>query len=111
MIPSGSRYEQSDKGFANAHSYDIYENSRFEDSTPPNLVFKTFSREATYLVTTLPLPPPPPAEYYAREGEHMPMLAFKFLEDSTLWWRIAEVNPDIWYPLDINAGTYLRLPS
>ena len=27
-------------------------------------------------------------------------MAFKFMGDSTRWWEIAEVNPQIWYPLD-----------
>ena len=81
------------------------------DSTPQTLVFSTENRVALYLVTTLPLPPVPPAEYYAKDTENLPFLAFKFVEDSTQWWRIAEVNPSIWYPLDMGQGAYLRVPS
>ena len=82
-----------------------------EEATPPTLRFDLQNREATYRVTTLPLPPPPPAEYYVKESEHMPFLAFKFMEDSTQWWRIAEVNvPDL-VPLDMPAGTYIRMPA
>ena len=40
----------------------------------------------------------------------MPFLAFKFLEDSLQWWRVAEVNNHIWYPLDLPAGSYIRIP-
>jgi hypothetical protein len=95
------------------------------------LRYQIYNRETTYLVTTLPLPPTPPAEYYAKDHENLPFLGFKFFEDSRVWWRIAEVNPNIWYPLDIlkwvevrdpqhpkakpvyetRPGTYLRIPS
>ena len=110
-IPQGSRYEDADREWADSHVYDVYENPRLEDVTPPSLRFNTVSREATYLVTTLPIPPPPPAEYYVKDREHLPLLAFKFLEDSTSWWRIAEVNIPVWYPLDLPAGSYIRIPS
>jgi len=111
MIPAGSRYEQADKLFAKAHVYDAFENPVFDETTPPMLRFHIANRDATYLVTTLPLPPPPPAEYYAKQDEHMPLLAFKFLEDSQAWWRVAEVNVGVWYPLDMQMGAYLRIPS
>jgi len=131
VIPEGSRYEQADRLFAKSHVYDAKENPKFEDTTPPTLRFQVLNRETTYLVTTLPLPPTPPAEYYAKERENFPFLGFKFFEDSRVWWRIAEVNPNIWYPLDLTKwvevrdplnpkakpvyetrpGTYLRIPS
>lgn len=111
MITPGSRYEQADRAFSQAHVYDSRENAVYEDDTPPTLRFQVVNRDTTYLVTTLPLPPVPPAEYYAKDRELFPFLAFKFLEDSREWWRIAEVNVDIWYPLDIKAGTYMRIPS
>jgi len=111
MITQGSRYEQADKAFSQAHVYDSYENTTYEDATPPTLRPKVVNRDTTYLVTTLPLPPNPPAEYYAKDRETLPYLGFKFMEDSRDWWRIAEVNTGIWYPLDIKQGTYLRIPS
>lgn len=111
MIPQGSRYEQAEKMFVRAHVYDRFETPVFEDTDPPMLRYHVANRDATYLVTTLPLPPVPPAEYYAKDLEHMPFLAFKFMEDSTAWWRLAEVNTGVWYPLDLIAGTYMRIPS
>lgn len=111
MIPPGSRYEEADRAWADSHIYSVYETPRLEDAVPPTLRFMTTSREATYRVTTLPLPPPPPAEYYVKDREHMPFLAFKFMEDSTQWWRIAEVNTPVWYPLEMPMGTYIRVPS
>lgn len=111
MIPEGSRYEQADRMFARSHVYDARENPVFEDTTPPTLRFQSYNRETTYLVTTLPLPPTPPAEYYVKERENFPFLAFKFFEDSRVWWRIAEVNPHIWYPLDVTSWVELRDPE
>lgn len=111
MIPQGSRYEQADKMFARSHVYDKFENAVFDETVPPMLRLHVANRDCTYLVTTLPMPPEPPAEYYAKDLEHMPFLSFKFLGDSLTWWRIAEVNPGVWYPLDLLPGTYMRIPS
>lgn len=110
-ITSGSRYEDADRAWVASHTYDVYENPRIEDIIPPSLRFDIQNHEATYRFLTLPLPPPPPAEYYVKQDEHMPLLAFKFLEDSTQWWRIAESNVPVWYPLDMPPGTYIRIPS
>ena len=111
MITPGSRYEDADTTWVTSHIYDVYENPRLEDVLPPTLRFDLVNREATYRVTTLPLPPPPPAEYYVKDSEHMPFLAFKFLEDSRQWWRIAEANNPVWYPLDLPPGSYIRVPT
>lgn len=111
MIIPGSRYDDADLAWATAHVYDVYENIRLEDVQPPSLRMETRTRETSYRFISLPLPPPPPAEYYVKEDEHMPLLAFKFLEDSTQWWRIAESNTPVWYPLDMPPGSYIRIPS
>jgi len=111
VIPQGSRYEQAERLFVPSHVYDEWETPVYEDATPPMLQHHISRRDATYLVTTLPLPPEPPAEYFAKDLEHFPFLGFKFLEDSTAWWRIAEVNMGVWYPLDLIQGTYMRIPS
>lgn len=111
MIPPGSRYEAAERQFAPAHVYNAQGDAVFEETTPPTMQFRIVHHEATYLVTTLPLPPPPPAEYYAKDTEIFPFLGFKFMEDSRVWWRIAEVNPHIWYPLDLTMGSYIRIPS
>ena len=43
--------------------------------------YQVEAREATYLVTALPLPPPPPQEYYAKDGESFQFIAYKFLKN------------------------------
>lgn len=109
-IQPGSRYESADRQFVSQHFYDVYGHPLLEDQDG-TLRFVQSAVEATYLMTTLPLPPPPPAEYYAKETEHVALLGYKFMQDSTRWWEIAEANPQVWYPLDLKMGDYLRVPT
>lgn len=117
MIPPGSRYEESEQHFTDKHLYDRYGYPVLESrNNVPKFILS--SQNTTYLVTTLPLPPPPPMEYVVKgeqpgKGwvEHMSLLAFKFLDDSTKWWEIAQVNPQVWYPLDMVLGTSIRIPT
>ena len=63
------------------------------------------------LYRSLPLPPPPPLDYYVKETEDMQFLGYKFMKDATRWWEIAEVNPQVWYPLDTPPGTQLKVQA
>ena len=69
---------------------------------------KTNTRDTLYL--TVNMPRTPPLEYYAREGENMPWMAYKYLRDPKRWWEVAAANPHIWYPLDMVPGDYIRMP-
>jgi len=109
-IHPNSRYIDSEQHSAVRHYYDQFGRPLIEDQSG-NLRYIYTSATATYLLNTLPLPPPPPAEYYVKEDEHMPFLAYKFMENSARWWEIAEVNPKVWYPLDMKMGDYVRIPS
>jgi hypothetical protein len=109
MIPSGSRYQQAAKEFTECHIYDEY-GYPWVEKTGNVYRFVSNSREATYLVTTLPLPPPPPREYYAKDTESYQFLAYKFLKNPLRWWELAEANPQVWYPLDLTMGSYIRVP-
>lgn len=110
MIPPGSRYEQADKVFVEAHLYDTFSRPIVERDTG---VYRNVfaSREATYLLTTLPLPPPPPQSYYVKDGEDFQYIAYRFLKNPTRWWEIAEANPQIWYPLDAKMGDFIQVPT
>ncbi len=44
------------------------------------------------------------------QGEAIDLLAQRFYADEGLWWRILDVNPEV-YPLDIQAGDVLNLPD
>ena len=72
-------------------------------------------REGTqeYLGTPPPLeiPPRPDDRFHdVVAGERLDQLAYRYLSDPKLWWVIAEVN-DIAWPLDLEPGTVLRIPS
>ena len=45
------------------------------------------------------------------EGERIDVLAHRTYGKATLWWRIADANPEIldWY--DVEPGTIIRLPN
>ena len=42
--------------------------------------------------------------------DRLDLLANKFLGDSSLWWMITDINPEIVDPSDIPVGTILRMP-
>lgn len=52
----------------------------------------------------------PTTAYRVRDGDSPDFIARKFLGDEHLWWRILDVNPEV-YPLDIKAGDALELPK
>jgi hypothetical protein len=110
MISPGSRYEDGERVFVPLHLYDKYQNVRLDED-------KVYQRplwdrqEAVFLSPGLPLPPLPSGEYAAVEDEDLSFIAFKFLENPQSWWELAEVNPQIWYPLDIQAGELVRIPG
>lgn len=44
-------------------------------------------------------------------GQTLEQLAFQYFGDATLWWVIADANPEIGYPDNLPTGTVIRLPS
>lgn len=110
MIPPGSRYETAEHFFTTSHAYTEWGFPMLEgESGMESLQLKTNSRDTLYLF-------PPgirlaPMEYYAKDTENMPWQAHKYLHDCKRWWEIASSNPEIWYPLDMATGTYMRMPT
>lgn len=50
--------------------------------------------------------------YYAvRAGDRVDTLSHYFLGDASLWWMLADVNPEILDWLDLNVGDVLRIPN
>jgi nucleoid-associated protein YgaU len=45
-----------------------------------------------------------------REGETLETIATRVLGNPLRFWEIADLNPQIKFPLDIATGTVLRLP-
>lgn len=110
MIVPGSRYETATHVFTKSHSYSEWGFPILEgESGMESLQVKLNSRDTLYMYT--PGVQTPPMEYYAKDGENMPWQAHKYLRDCKRWWEIAAANPEIWYPLDMTPGTYMRMPT
>lgn len=46
------------------------------------------------------------------EGQRLDTLAHAYFKDSTLWWRIADVNPEYFDPTDmLEPGSVIRIPA
>ena len=50
-------------------------------------------------------------QYTSREGDTFSILAAKVLNDSSRYWEIADINPQIQWPDVIPTGTVLRIPT
>lgn len=51
------------------------------------------------------------SRYLVISGDTIENMAFKLFGDPTQWWRIADVNPQIAFPLDIAPGMEIRIPQ
>lgn len=59
---------------------------------------------------------PPPSissftYYTVGQGERFDTIAAMLYGQPTLWWRIADANPEVWYPDNLVAGSIIRIPS
>lgn len=49
--------------------------------------------------------------YHIWKGtDRLDILAQEVFQDPTKWWSILDINPEIIYPFDIPAGTFIRIP-
>lgn len=51
------------------------------------------------------------SRYLVISGDTIENMAFKLFGDPTQWWRIADVNPQISFPLDLAPGMEIRIPQ
>lgn len=49
--------------------------------------------------------------YQTRQNDRVDTLAFFYFGDPTLWWMLANANPEILDWTDIPVGTVLRIPN
>lgn len=45
------------------------------------------------------------------QGDTLTQLAYYAYNDDTLWWYIANANPEVQYWDDVPAGTVIRIPN
>lgn len=108
MIGPESRYQEGERLFVLSHTYGSQRSVDMdEDTGAPRLT----SREAVYVLNTLPLPDPPPHEYYVKVTDDYQRLAAEHLGDSQRWWQLADANPQVRYPLDLTMGDVIYLPE
>lgn len=109
MITPDSRYQDAAKTFTVGHTYDefgrIYLNG--DEATP---VPRTVVHETLFSLTVPAPQPVSPVQYLVKEGETMAFVAWKLLNGHSNWWKIAESNQQVWYPLDVTVGTSLNIP-
>lgn len=49
--------------------------------------------------------------YQVKDGDRMDTIAYRFLNDSSKWWQIADANPEVFYPDSLQSGSIIRIPS
>lgn len=54
--------------------------------------------------------PPGSAVYVVRDGDTLHTLADLFYGDASLWYALADVNPQVFDPLDLPIDTVIRIP-
>jgi len=89
----------------------IYLDSRYVDGT----LFKAWhAGKQEYHLTVFRNYPTTLLGYFIYEWvetDRLDLLAKKFLGDSSLWWKILDINPEIINPQVLSAGTQLRIPN
>lgn len=109
MITPESRYQDSVKAFTTGHSYDQFGRIYLDgDDAVPNP--RTNTRETLFRLSVPSAEPTSPVEYMAKDGETMTFCSWKLTGAHSNWWKMADINPHVWYPLDLKPGTLLKVP-
>ena len=51
------------------------------------------------------------ASHQVSEGDRLDNLAYQYYGDPTVWWRIADANPDVLYWDVLTPGIIIRIPA
>lgn len=82
----------------------LYSLSRYTyNENDPSTGVLTAARKNTSDVSVL--------KYTVRPGDTFENLAAKLYGDSAQYWRLADLNPQIKFPLDLKAGDTIRIPQ
>jgi len=55
-------------------------------------------------------PPAGSKRYLVQAGETFESLAYRFYNDANKWYVLADVNPQIFWPLDLESGEEIIVP-
>lgn len=89
----------------------IFSDSRYADGT---LITAFDARKNSFEVGVLRQFPIESRSFYYytwTSSDRIDLVALRLLGDAELWWRILDFNPEINDPINIVAGTTLRIPS
>jgi hypothetical protein len=89
-INSGSRYEEA--------TVDYFKKEQYGPSLPVVLYSFDELQDAKFFI------------HYYQTGETLQGLAQTYLRNPSLWWTIAEYNPEVTDYLNIPVNTGLRIP-
>lgn len=88
----------------------IYLDSRYVDGS----VFKAWhAKKQEYHLTVFRKWPSFVESFFIYEwveNDRLDNLSMKFLGNSSLWWQIMDINPEIINPETIQPGTQIRIP-
>ncbi len=77
----------------------------------PNSRYEAITNENGIAISKLKARKPSAYELViSKEGQSFEELAATHLGDAGLWWRIADINPHVLWPDEINSGTRIRIP-
>lgn len=107
MITSDSRYSGADRQFPTTHIYDDLGRPETNAETKRE---EEVSRDTVYVLVTAQTSLPP-RQYMVKETDNIQLLSYRALQDPTRWWVIANANPQIRYPLDLQMGDVIHLPE
>lgn len=108
MTDYDSRYQDADRLFAQAHTYTARRQVDLDENDVPIIVV----RDTVYHTVVQEIPDGDVVdEYMARDGESMHLIANRFLGSPSLWWRVADANPQVRYPLDLKMADLLVVPE
>ena len=52
----------------------------------------------------------PYRRYLTKQGDTFQLLAYEIYGTTADWWKISDMNPQVFYPSDLAAGIVIRLP-
>lgn len=88
----------------------IYEQSRYETAT----VTPVADNNGVYHATVIPTRVVQPADVYTVHevvfGDRLDSLAARAYGDPELWWRIADANPELAFPDELELNTLIKIP-
>lgn len=87
----------------------ILPNSRYADSATA-----TVSKDGAGVAVIVPSAAKSYSFGYANHqvavGERIDTIAYQYYTDATMWWKIADANPELLWFDDIAVGTIIRVP-